>query len=255
MSNPLYLPYPREADNAMAVARAVRPDASEFPVPPPSAMQYGEPPANHLAGGKREADALRRILADAGYDPASATRFMEFGCANGRVLRHLADWTKHAEGWGVDLNAKTLLWASENLRPPFKFLLNTTVPHLPFEDRSFSLIYAFSIFTHIEELWLAWLAELRRLVQPGGFAFVTIHDETALALVREGKFPSLAKVLASPFLADFETGCAGMLVHQRQVYFRRDYFLDRLSDLFEVASVTERAMANLQTGVLAKRRG
>ena len=41
---------------------------------------------------------------------------------------------------------------------------NTILPHLPIEDNSLSLVTAFSVFTHIDDLDLAWIAELRRIL-------------------------------------------------------------------------------------------
>jgi SAM-dependent methyltransferase len=45
------------------------------------------------------------------------------------------------------------------------------------EDRFFDLVYAFSVFTHIDEWETAWLAELRRVLKPGGVAYLTIHSD------------------------------------------------------------------------------
>jgi ubiquinone/menaquinone biosynthesis C-methylase UbiE len=54
---------------------------------------------------------------------------------------------------------------------------NSILPHLPLGDNSFSLVYAFSVFTHIDAFELAWLAELRRILRPGGMAYLTVHTE------------------------------------------------------------------------------
>ena len=50
-------------------------------------------------------------------------------------------------------------------------------PFLPIEDRTFDLISAMSVFTHIDETETSWLLELWRILKPGGIAVVTIHNE------------------------------------------------------------------------------
>jgi hypothetical protein len=39
------------------------------------------------------------------------------------------------------------------------------------------LVYALSVFTHIDEFEIAWLCELRRVLQPGGIAYITVHTD------------------------------------------------------------------------------
>jgi SAM-dependent methyltransferase len=51
-------------------------------------------------------------------------------------------------------------------------------PPLPYADCSFDLVYAFSIFTHLSvDLADRWIAELVRILKPGGYAWFTIHGE------------------------------------------------------------------------------
>jgi SAM-dependent methyltransferase len=49
-------------------------------------------------------------------------------------------------------------------------------PPLAFEDASFDLIYAFSVFSHLnEETGISWINDFARLVRPGGAVMVTTH--------------------------------------------------------------------------------
>jgi SAM-dependent methyltransferase len=235
------------------------PVAPDMPIPPPEYMQYGESVQNHLAGGKRDSENLRSILSEGGFDPSKCERFLEFGCANGRVLRWFADWAQTSEGWGVDINSASIMWAARNLRPPFKFAVTTTMPHLPFESNYFGLVFAFSIFTHIDDLFITWLAELCRVIRPGGYLFVTIHDEATMRALHERPAGNIAKILMdNEHHSDFESGQIGMLSVNRdvqaQVLFKRDFFVGFLQDFFEVVSVTERTMAGHQTGILVRKR-
>jgi SAM-dependent methyltransferase len=48
-----------------------------------------------------------------------------------------------------------------------------------FEDESFDLVYALSVFTHLTgDLQIAWRDELRRVLRPGGLLLVTTHGRS-----------------------------------------------------------------------------
>ena len=57
------------------------------------------------------------------------------------------------------------------------------MPHLPFEDRYFDLIYCGSVFTHIDDLADAWLLEIKRIMRPGGRVFITVGDKHSVDLI------------------------------------------------------------------------
>jgi SAM-dependent methyltransferase len=79
------------------------------------------------------------------------------------------------EAIGIDLGRQHVAWAREHLLAPV--LQGTALPSLPFPDASLDVIYAGSVFTHINDFEEAWLAELRRVMAPTGFAVVTFHSE------------------------------------------------------------------------------
>jgi ubiquinone/menaquinone biosynthesis C-methylase UbiE len=93
------------------------------------------------------------------------------------VLRHFLCHEKGLNLWGVDINLRHVEWIRRFLGSSLKVFQNTTLPSLPLEDNTFSLVYAFSVFTHIEAFELAWLTELRRILKKGGFAYLTVHSE------------------------------------------------------------------------------
>jgi SAM-dependent methyltransferase len=115
--------------------------------------------------------------------PETITRILELGCAAGRMLRFCPRTSADAELWGVDIKAAQIAWCQEHFPPPFRFATTTTLPHLPFEDRYFDFVFCGSVFTHIGDLADAWLLELRRILRPGGMAFITIHDEHSVDLL------------------------------------------------------------------------
>lgn len=58
------------------------------------------------------------------------------------------------------------------------FQVCASMPPTSLKEGTFSLITAYSVYSHLsEEACLAWLAEFRRLLKPGGcFAFTTRHE-------------------------------------------------------------------------------
>jgi ubiquinone/menaquinone biosynthesis C-methylase UbiE len=183
-------------------------------------------------------------------------RVLDFGCGAGRMIRHLRSFAETTEIWGTDISAEHILWCKRNLSPPFRFATTTKVPHLPFEDRSFRLIYCGSVFTHIDDLADAWLLELSRILTPDGRLYVTIHDNHTIRLMEETK--------TAEWLRQFETrevfrkarGSFDMISLSRgdspQVFYDREYFEHTARSAFDVLSVTPEAYF-YQTAYVLKR--
>lgn len=114
----------------------------------------------------------------AGIQITSDTRVLDLGCASGRTIRHFAIQSP-AQAWGCDISVNHVLWCNRYLPENLKVFQNTSLPHLQIEDNFFDIIYAMSVFTHIESFETSWLCELSRILKPGGMAYVTIHDESS----------------------------------------------------------------------------
>src|SRR5262249_43150628 len=98
-------------------------------------------------------------------------------------IRCFKSMAEYHEVWGADISAEHVLWCQDHLSPPFRFTTTTTYPHLPFEDNSFGLIYAGSVFTHIGDLEDSWLLVLRRILRPGGCLYATVHDNHTIDIL------------------------------------------------------------------------
>src|SRR5262249_35950762 len=103
--------------------------------------------------------------------------FLDFGCASGRILRHMFYQAQTPEIWGCDINRRHVEWVSAHLPGEIRVFQNTSLPHLPLPDSSVDVITAFSVFTHIESFDTAWLMELRRILKPNGIAWLTVHAD------------------------------------------------------------------------------
>jgi SAM-dependent methyltransferase len=101
---------------------------------------------------------------------------LDFGCGCGRVTRYWQDFGGRVAG--TDLSGDAVDWCRTNL-PFARFEPNKLAPPLAFDDESFDLVYALSVFTHLTaDLQLAWRDELRRVLRPGGFLLVTTHGRS-----------------------------------------------------------------------------
>lgn len=231
-----------------------------LPVPPQHLwLGYGSNVSQYL-NGRLQITNMLGILSASGYDIKSVKRILDFGCGAGRMIRWLKPFSDKSEIWGSDISSEHIIWANNNLKPPFSFITNTVIPHLPFEDKYFDLIYAGSVFTHIDDLTEAWLMELRRIMSAEGRLFITIHDKHTLELLEtkdKWKDSWLMKRMAKSKLYEEHKRNFNMLVESRgpasQVFYDIDYFCRSVSNVFEVISVTPEAYG-YQTGILLKRK-
>jgi SAM-dependent methyltransferase len=121
----------------------------------------------------------------AGYDAVAAHvplaethAVLDFGCGCGRVTRYFRE--HHGDVAGSDVNRDAVSWCRANL-PFARFEANGLAPPLAFDDASFDLVYALSVFTHLTaDLQLAWRDELHRVLRPGGRLLVTTHGRSYL---------------------------------------------------------------------------
>jgi SAM-dependent methyltransferase len=59
--------------------------------------------------------------------------------------------------------------------------VNGLEPPLDHADETFDLLYAISVFTHLPGvIGVEWLAELRRVLRPGGLALITVNGASCL---------------------------------------------------------------------------
>jgi ubiquinone/menaquinone biosynthesis C-methylase UbiE len=177
-----YIPYPASGELYILQKLNYAQENTNLPIPPQEYLD-GYPTEDWIRYGKEHIDAMTSILDASDFSIHKCNRILDFGCSSGRMIRWLADLTKTCEIWGVDISARQIVWCQENLTPPFNFATVTIMPHLPFEDRYFDLIYCGSVFTHIDDLAEAWLLEVKRILKPDGRLYVTVHDKHSIDLI------------------------------------------------------------------------
>ena len=158
-------------------------DDTPLPVATAREGYFGVRHLEYWLSGYRDALA---VLEASGLGGRADLRILDFGGASGRVIRHFRELTPQAELFLSEIHPPHVLLARSLFQGRVRTTRNHSVPSLPFSDGALDCVYAFSVFTHIDADDTAWLSELRRIVKPGGFLYLTIHDEgTWRALERE----------------------------------------------------------------------
>ena len=162
-------------------------------VPPPLALAFDA--YNHtswrayFAMGKSHADMIAELVKE--YLPATGSiNICEWGCGPGRVIQHLRALPEFekVDLVGADYNDETIAWCKATIRG-ITFIKNSLQPPLDVKTGTLDCVYAISVFTHLsEEMHFRWIAELFRVLRPGGLLIFTTHGDQCLSqLLRSEK--------------------------------------------------------------------
>lgn len=225
------------------------------PVPPPRLRHrvHGSTDVRgYLEVGRICWENIEALLRDAGADPDQCTTILDFGCGTGRVTRRIRrDLPQPRTLTGIDIDANAIAWCRRHL-PGIRFIVGTPHPPLPFPDGAFDLVFAVSVFTHLDEaMQFAWLAEMQRVIRPGGFLIASVQGEHHRSLRRR-------PIDVSRGFA-FVTGRTGLFKRDglpdfyQDAQHTRSYVEREWSRFFRVAAYRDRGMAGHQDAVVLQR--
>jgi 2-polyprenyl-3-methyl-5-hydroxy-6-metoxy-1,4-benzoquinol methylase len=162
----------------LARANRVDPGVAARGLPPPM-LRYrvhrAFDSASYLANGRNIARCLVETLGAHGVVLKHLT-VLDFACGPGRVISELAGATESCTLHGSDIDAEAIGWASENLSSLARFSTNAAATPTAYASDMFDVIYSVSLFTHLDApAQDEWLAEMRRLLKPGGVLLATTH--------------------------------------------------------------------------------
>lgn len=125
-----------------------------------------------------------KVMQAAADQRVSIGSILDLGCASGRVSRHFCIQSRIPEVWGTDVNRRHIRWLCQYMPTNMKPCFIPAMPVLPLGDQSVDAVTAFSVFTHIDTFETAWLAEIRRVLRPGGMCYLTVHNEDTWRAMR-----------------------------------------------------------------------
>jgi SAM-dependent methyltransferase len=124
---------------------------------------------------------LEALFAAQGLSRDAAPSILDWGCGHGRVTTHFIDAWPQPTIFGTDVDAENVAWCRRNLASD-RFELAPLWPPLPFGDGTFDGIFGISVMTHLTApAQDAWLAELARILRPGGIALLTFQADANAA--------------------------------------------------------------------------
>ncbi len=124
-----------------------------------------------------EADRFYRVVKEYarkhGHPVVRGSRVLDFGCGWGRMTRFFLKDTLIADVVGADVDPKMIQQCREGYARG-RFEVVPAQPPCALPEKSFDVIYAYSVFSHLNEATsLAWAEELARLLKPGGLLLAT----------------------------------------------------------------------------------
>jgi SAM-dependent methyltransferase len=203
-----------------------------------------------------------------------AARVLDFGCGTSRILRYLVEFLPGPQYYASEVFSENVRWGQLAF-PEVTYLHQSSFPPIDMDSRRFDVIYAYSIFTHLEEEFhLLWLSELYRLLKAGGLLILTVHGERVLrrceqeydvrqSMRFEGrdykeiveKFTNEGYVFYTGYDPEYLT--KGGLDAERFgiAYISKNYISRNWAKWFEVLEHVEGAVSNWQDYVVLKKRG
>jgi SAM-dependent methyltransferase len=211
---------------------------------------------NFLGVGELVAGQLRQLVTLAGREWPSFSDVLDFGCGSARVARCFLGQGRQARLAGTDIDPELVGWCRQNIAG-VDWSVNPVLPPTRFADGAFDLVYAISVFSHLDEPFQdAWLAELRRVTRPGAVLVLTVHGEPFAAKAPLSAAQRL-ELEERGFL--YVRGTRGRLKLDGlpdfyQTAYHRDAYVQRVwGKYFEVVGHVPEAIGNTQDAVVLRR--
>jgi SAM-dependent methyltransferase len=235
-----------------------RKDPTAIPVPPARLRHrvHGSlDKESFLLVGKTLANNIHNLCKIVDRDIYSFHQVLDFGCGSGRVIRNFQDAPSSCQLYGTDIDSELVRWCEKNL-PLIRWSVNGFHPPLSYADNSFDLIYAISVFTHLDEKFQhAWLKELHRIAMPTAIIILSVHGEYCIKTLS----PAIqSQIHSNGFM--FVTGATGKLKLDKlpdfyqTAFHTKGYIYREWTKYFEVAHYVDRGINNHQDAVILRKR-
>jgi SAM-dependent methyltransferase len=222
---------------------------------PPEALRYrihgSADVESFLQVGEQCSKDIIAALRQIDRDLSSFEAILDFGCGCGRTLRWFELQTEHSRFFGADIDREAIAWCGQHLTRA-SFLTNGSLPPSGFAADSFDLIYAISVFTHLdEEYQFCWLYELQRITKPSGIVLISTHGDAHINNVP----PELATEIRKRGMFFLKSGgWRGMFPAWYQDSFHtKEYILREYSTYFDILDYIPQAINRLQDLVILQK--
>ncbi|MFN6559634.1 MAG: methyltransferase domain-containing protein, partial [Nostoc sp. ChiSLP01] len=127
---------------------------------------------------------IKKYLSSFGRNLSSDSHVLDFGCGWGRIIRFFLKDVPINNVYGVDVDEEMINLCRKTVKYGKYNVVNSSPPSdLPSE--SFDLIYAYSVFSHLNEAThIKWIEEFSRILKPNGLLIVTTRSRSHLDLCR-----------------------------------------------------------------------
>lgn len=205
--------------------------------------------------GRVIATNLHDLLASVGRRLDSFDSILDFGCGCGRVLRFLASSAPNSRFYATDIDPSPIEWGQRNM-PGIRWSSNGFEPPLPFGNDAVDLVYAISVFSHLDEAFQnAWLAELERVARPGAILILTVHGESLAGSLAPSERNTLhAKGILFCKGATGRLKLDGLPDFYQSTFHTRAYIESEWSRYFDIIGYVEGAIDGYQDAVLLRKR-
>lgn len=240
--------------------RAIERDRIQVPATIDREGYYDDRHLAYWLSGVEDIQMVQRLLPQ-----ASLEHVLDFGGATGRFARQIVLADPHARVTITDLNVNHIEWVERYFGPSVRGVKVSPYPYFPLADNSVTLCVGFSVFTHIDAYETGWLAEIHRVLAPGGYALLTIHSEETWRVLPAQ--PALLKRLQEhpEFVEVYRPGQpmpAGRAVftsnpnsieHNCNVFMDTQYVEQRWSRWFEIVDLAHRAHHDFQAAAILRK--
>jgi SAM-dependent methyltransferase len=157
---------------------------------------------------------IRRIVAQQNRPFDEKTTLLDFACGYGRNVRFFMKdiypgnlYASDVRADSIDLCRSTFSDVEEQ-KKRVKFDINKPFPPFKYKAKTFDIIMAYSLFSHLsEDAHLAWLKEFLRVLKNDGLLFLTIRQQSFLTLLNsisgDKNISEYNKMLVKNFCSSF----------------------------------------------------
>ena len=112
------------------------------------------------------------------------TKILDFGCGWGRMIRFYFKDIKCENIYGIDVDPM-MIDICKNTLHYGNYLVTTPAPPTEFQNDSFDIIYAYSVFSHLKyDIAEKWIEEFSRILKPGGILVATTQGECSFDYIQ-----------------------------------------------------------------------